>query len=92
MLNDISMVFRMLLQILICVRLKLCVDDYFVGDLVQTGIAPNLDHFICLTDHTSDGTADPGTSPESTNWTRLIAGTYTASQLDRQFAFFFGFS
>ena len=37
--------------------------DYFKGDLVQTGTAPNLDHFICLTDHTSDASADPGTAP-----------------------------
>jgi hypothetical protein len=64
--------------------------DYFVGDLVQTGSAPNLDHFICLTDHTSDASADPGTTPESTNWTRLIAGQYTTSNQDRQYAFFIG--
>ena len=66
--------------------------DYFKGDLVQTGTAPNLDHFICLTDHTSDASADPGTAPESSNWTRLIAGTYTTSNADRQYAFFMGLS
>jgi len=65
--------------------------DYFKGDLVQTGTAPNLDHFICLTDHTSDGTSDPGSAPESANWTRLIAGLYTSSNADRQYAFFVGF-
>ena len=66
--------------------------DYFKGDLVQTGTAPNLDHFISLTDHTSDASADPGTAPESANWTRLIAGTYTSSNADRQYAFFMGCS
>ncbi|HAX05203.1 MAG TPA: hypothetical protein DCX77_05945 [Acidimicrobiaceae bacterium] len=65
--------------------------DYFKGDLVQTGTAPNLDHFICTADHTSDASADPGTSPESANWTRLIAGTYTSSNQDRQYAFFVGY-
>lgn len=66
--------------------------DYFKGDLVQTGTAPNLDHFICLTDHTSDGTADPSTAPEASNWTRLIAGQYTSSVADRQYAYFCGLS
>lgn len=62
--------------------------DYFKGDLVQTGTAPNLDHFICLTDHTSDASADPGSAPENANWTRLIAGQYTTSNADRQYAYF----
>lgn len=66
--------------------------DYFKGDLVQTGTAPNLDHFICLTDHTSDGTSDPGTAPEASNWTRLIAGQYTSSVQDKQYSFFMGLS
>lgn len=66
--------------------------DYFKGDLVQTGTAPNLDHFICLTDHTSDASADPGTAPENSEWTRLIAGQYTTSVVDRQYAFFMGLS
>lgn len=62
--------------------------DYFKGDLVQTGSAPNLDHFICTADHTSDASADPATSPEDANWTRLIAGQYTTSNADRQYAYF----
>ena len=62
--------------------------DYFKGELVQTGTAPNLDHFICTTDHTSDASADPGTAPENANWTRLIAGQYTTSNADRQYAYF----
>ena len=66
--------------------------DYFKGDLVQTGTAPNLDHFICLTDHTSNSTADPGTAPESSEWTRLIAGQYTSSVIDKQYSFFMGLS
>ncbi|HCA35942.1 MAG TPA: hypothetical protein DEP13_04790 [Gammaproteobacteria bacterium] len=64
--------------------------DYFKGDLVQTGTAPNLDHFICLADHTSDASSDPGSSPEDANWTRLIAGQYTTSNADRQYAYFIG--
>ena len=62
--------------------------DYFKGDLVQTGTAPNLNHYISTTDHTSDGTSDPGTAPENANWTLLIAGLYTTSTTDRQYAFF----
>lgn len=62
--------------------------DYFKGDLVQTGTAPNLNHYLCLTDHTSDAVADPSGAPENTNWTLLIAGTYTTSNADRQYAYF----
>ena len=65
---------------------------YFKGDLVQVGTAPNLDHYISTTDHTSDAAADPGTSPEDANWTRLIAGQYTTSSIDRQYAYFMGLS
>ena len=63
---------------------------YFKGDLVQTGTAPNLNHYISLSDHTSHASADPGTSPESAEWTRLIAGSYTSSAADRHYAFFVG--
>ena len=65
-------------------------SNYFKGDLVQVGVAPNLDHYICLTDHESDASADPGTSPEDANWTRLISGQYTSTVADRQYAFFVG--
>ena len=64
--------------------------SYFKGDLVQTGSAPNLDHFVSLTDHTSDATSDPGSAPEDSNWTRLIAGQYTTTTQDRQYAYFIG--
>ena len=62
--------------------------DYFKGDLVQTGTAPNLDHYICTADHTSDGTSDPSTAPENASWTLLIAGVYTTSTADRQYSYF----
>lgn len=66
--------------------------DYFKGDLVSVGTAPNLDFFICTTNHLSDSVADPNTAPENANWTRLIAGTYTTSQTTKQYAFFLGVS
>ena len=66
--------------------------DYFKGDLVQTGSGSLTNHYICLTDHTSDASADPQTPPESANWTILISGTYTTSLADRQYAFFMGLS
>lgn len=66
--------------------------DYFKGDLVSVGTAPNLDFYISLTNHVSDATSDPSSAPESANWTRLIAGTYTSSVVDRQYAFFMGLS
>ena len=66
--------------------------DYFKGDLVTVGTAPNLDFYISTTNHVSDGTADPATAPENSNWTRLIAGTYTTSSLTKQYAFFLGVS
>ena len=64
--------------------------DYFKGDLVQTGTGPNTNHYISLSDHTSDATSDPSSGTESAQWTLLISGTYTTSTADRQYAFFAG--
>lgn len=65
--------------------------EYFKGDLVTVGAAPNLDLYLNLVDHQSAAATivDP---TEVTNWTRLIAGTYTSSALDRQYAFYCGLS
>jgi hypothetical protein len=61
---------------------------YFKGDLATSGVAPNLDLYLCLTDHTASAgnIADPG---EVVNWQLLVSGTYTTSIADRQLAFFY---
>lgn len=61
--------------------------EYFKGDLVTVGAAPNLDLYLNQVDHESVAATivDPS---EITNWVRLIAGTYTTTALDRQYAFF----
>lgn len=65
--------------------------EYFKGDLVTVGAAPNLDLYINLTDHLS-GAANIVDPTEITNWSRLIAGTYTSTTLDRQYAYYCGLS
>lgn len=66
--------------------------DYFKGDLVQTGSGSSTNHYICLTDHTSNATEDPTGPNEASNWTLLISGTYTTSNETKQYAFFLGVS
>lgn len=61
--------------------------EYFKGDLVTTGSAPNLDMYINLQDHVANGATitDAG---EIGNWQLLISGTYTTSAQDRLYAYF----
>ena len=66
--------------------------DYYKGDLVQTGSGANTNHYISLTDHTSNATEDPTGPNEAANWTLLISGQYTTTNADRQYAFFMGLS
>jgi hypothetical protein len=60
---------------------------YFQGDLVSVGTAPNLDYYLCLTDHIANGVnITDGT--EIANWQLLISGTYTATASFLQYAYF----
>lgn len=61
--------------------------EYFRGDLVTTGTAPNLNLYINLQDHVASG-ATIDAAGEIGNWQLLISGTYTTSTQDRQYAFF----
>jgi len=62
--------------------------EYFKGDIVTTGTAPNLNQYINLQDHIANGSAIDAAT-EISNWQLLIAGTYTSSVADRQAAFFY---
>lgn len=62
---------------------------YFQNDLVTTGIAPNLNLYLCLNDHTSVG-ANITDAGEISNWATLISGNYSVSTADRQYAYFVG--
>lgn len=63
--------------------------EYFKNDLVTTGSAPNLNLYININDHTSNGAAITDAT-EVANWMVLISGQWqTTSNVALQ-AFFFG--
>ena len=63
--------------------------DYFKNDLVTTGSAPNLNLYMNINDHLSNG-ATPTSGSEATNWQLIISGQFTTSSTFLSQAFFYG--
>ena len=62
---------------------------YFTNDLVTTGSAPNLNLYMNIADHTSNG-ASITDATEVANWYLLISGQFTTSSNFLAKAFFYG--
>ena len=63
--------------------------QYFKNDLVTTGSAPNLNLYMNINDHLSNGTnITDGT--EVANWQTIISGQWTTTSTIKHTAFFFG--
>ena len=63
--------------------------DYFKNDLVTTGSAPNLNLYMSVSDHTSNG-ANITDATEVAQWYLLISGQFTTSSNFLSKAFFYG--
>ena len=63
--------------------------EYFKNDLVTTGSSPNLNLYININDHTSNGAAITDAT-EVANWMVLIAGQWQATSDVTMRSFFYG--
>ena len=63
--------------------------QYFKNDLVTTGSAPNLNLYMNINDHLSNG-ANITDGTEVANWQTIISGQFTTSSIFIAQAFFFG--
>ena len=63
--------------------------QYFKNDLVTTGSAPNLNLYMNINDHLSNG-ANITDGTEVANWQTIISGQFTTSSIFIAQSYFFG--